>query len=70
MLPDNSGNPTEDQKERLFQPAILELRTRHSEIDIKVNYVQAPYNQTRAMMLHALVNILNCFPHILGNAIR
>ena len=54
MLPDNSGgNPTEDQKERLFQPAIQELRTRHPELDIKINYVRAPYNQTREMMLSA-----------------
>jgi hypothetical protein len=57
MLPDNSGgNPTEDQKERLFQPAIQELRTRHPELDIKINYVRAPYNQTRAMMLSAFAN--------------
>ena len=33
MLPDNSGgNPTEDQKERLFQPAMQELRTRHPNL--------------------------------------
>jgi multiple sugar transport system substrate-binding protein len=57
MLPDNSGgNPTEDQKERLFQPAIQELRTRHPELDIKINYVRAPYNQTRAMMLSAFAH--------------
>ena len=57
MLPDNSGgNPTEDQKERLFQPAIQELRTRHPELDIKINYVRDPYNQTRAMMLSAFAH--------------
>jgi len=57
MLPDNSGgNPTEDQKGRLFQPAIQELRTRHPELDIEINYVRAPYNQTRAMMLSAFAH--------------
>jgi multiple sugar transport system substrate-binding protein len=57
MLTDNSGgNPTEDQKERLFQPAVQELRTRHPEMDIKINYVQSPYNQTRAMMLSAFAH--------------
>jgi multiple sugar transport system substrate-binding protein len=57
MLPDNSGgNPTENQKDRLFQPAIQELRTRHPEMDIKIKYVQSPYNQTRATMLSAFAH--------------
>ena len=57
MLTDNSGgNPSEDQKERLFQPAMRELRARHPEMDIKINYIQSPYNQTRARMLSAFVH--------------
>ena len=55
MLPDNSGgNPSEDQRERLFQPAMQELRARHPDIDVKINYVQSPYNQTRAQMLRSI----------------
>lgn len=57
MLPDNSGgNPSEDQRERLFQPAMQELRAKHPDIDIKINFVQSPYNQTRAQMLAAFAH--------------
>lgn len=57
MLTDNSGgNPSNDQRERLFQPAMQELRARHPDIDIKINYIQSPYNKTRADMLAAFAD--------------
>jgi multiple sugar transport system substrate-binding protein len=57
MVTDNSGgNPSNDQRERLFQPAIKELRARHPDMDIKINYMQTPYNQTEAHMLAALAH--------------
>jgi ABC-type glycerol-3-phosphate transport system substrate-binding protein len=57
MVVDNSGgNPSEDQRARLFQPALQELKTRHPALDININYVQSPYNQTRTHILNALGN--------------
>ena len=57
MVVDNSGgNPSEDQRARLFQPALQELKARHPDMDININYVQSPYNQTRTHILNALGN--------------
>src|SRR6266849_4566096 len=57
MVVDNSGgNPSEDQRARLFQPAFQELKARHPDMDININYVQSPYNQTRTHILNALGN--------------
>jgi ABC-type glycerol-3-phosphate transport system substrate-binding protein len=57
MLTDNSGgNPSNDQRERLFQPAMQELRERHPDMDIKINYIQSPYNKTREQMLTAFAD--------------
>jgi multiple sugar transport system substrate-binding protein len=57
MVVDNSGgNPSEDQRARLFQPALQELRARHPDMEININYVQSPYNQTRTHILSALGN--------------
>ncbi|MGB7954008.1 MAG: extracellular solute-binding protein [Candidatus Nitrosopolaris sp.] len=57
MVVDNSGgNPSEDQRAHLFQPALQALKARHPDMDININYVQSPYNQTRTHILNALGN--------------
>jgi multiple sugar transport system substrate-binding protein len=40
----------------LFQPALEELRKRHSDLDIQLNYTTFPYNMTRAALLESLSN--------------
>jgi ABC-type glycerol-3-phosphate transport system substrate-binding protein len=40
----------------LFQPAIQKLQTRHPDLDIQINYVSLPYNQTRTQLLRAMTN--------------
>ena len=40
----------------LFQPAIHKLQTRHPDLDIQINYVSLPYNQTRTQLLRAMTN--------------
>jgi multiple sugar transport system substrate-binding protein len=39
-----------------LQPALSELRTRHPDMDIKLDYDVFPYNQTRSHLLEALGN--------------
>jgi multiple sugar transport system substrate-binding protein len=48
------GNPTAWNS--LFQSALSELRTRHPDMDINLNYKVFPYNQTRSQLLEALGN--------------
>jgi multiple sugar transport system substrate-binding protein len=48
------GNPTVWNS--LFQSALSELRTRHPDMDIKLNYKAFPYNQTRSQLLETLGN--------------
>jgi multiple sugar transport system substrate-binding protein len=40
----------------LFAPAMQELRARHPDIDIQINYSTYPYNQTRSRITEALSN--------------
>jgi multiple sugar transport system substrate-binding protein len=50
----NLGNPAKWNS--LFQSALSELRTRHPDMDIKLDYKAFPYNQTRSQLLAALGN--------------
>ena len=40
----------------LLQPALEELRKRHPDLDIQLNYATFPYNMTRAALLESLSN--------------
>ena len=40
----------------LFQPSLEELRTRHPDLDIHLNYTMYPYNITRMSLLESLSN--------------
>jgi multiple sugar transport system substrate-binding protein len=40
----------------LFQPALEEMRKRHPDLDIQLNYTTFPYNMTRAALLESLSN--------------
>ena len=40
----------------LFQPALEEIRKRHPDLDIQLNYTAFPYNMTRAALLESLSN--------------
>jgi len=40
----------------LLQPAIQELKARHPDLNIQINYTTTPYNQTRTHLLNALGN--------------
>ena len=40
----------------LFQPAMQELKARHPDINIQINYTQYPYNTTRSQLLTALAS--------------
>jgi multiple sugar transport system substrate-binding protein len=40
----------------LLQPALEELRKRHPDLDIQLNYTTFPYNMTRAALLESLSN--------------
>ena len=48
------GDPNRWQT--LFQPALEELRKRHPELDIQLNYTTFPYDMTRAALLESLSN--------------
>jgi multiple sugar transport system substrate-binding protein len=48
------GDPNRWQT--LFQPALEELRKRHPELDIQLNYTTFPYNMTRAALIESLSN--------------
>jgi multiple sugar transport system substrate-binding protein len=39
-----------------FQSAIQKLQARHPDLDIQINYVSLPYNQTRTQLLRAMTN--------------
>jgi multiple sugar transport system substrate-binding protein len=53
MLEDQ-GDP--QRWKSLLQPSIQELRTRHPDMNIQINYTTYPYNQTRSHLLAALAN--------------
>jgi multiple sugar transport system substrate-binding protein len=40
----------------LFAPEMQELRARHPDIDIQINYSTYPYNQTSSRIVGALSN--------------
>jgi multiple sugar transport system substrate-binding protein len=40
----------------LLQPAIQELKARHPDLNIQINYTTTPYNKTRTHLLDALGN--------------
>jgi len=40
----------------LLQPAIQELKARHPDLNIQINYTTTPYNQTRNNLLNVLGN--------------
>src|SRR5919107_2669503 len=42
--------------QHLFQPALEEIRKRHPDLDIQLNYTAFPYNMTRAALLESLSN--------------
>lgn len=48
------GDPNRWQT--LLQPALEELRKRHPDLDIQLNYATFPYNMTRAALLESLSN--------------
>jgi multiple sugar transport system substrate-binding protein len=40
----------------LFEPALQELKAKHPDIDIRVKYIEFPYEQTRSHLLSAMSN--------------
>ena len=51
---EDQGDPT--RWKSLLQPAVQELKARHPDIDIELNYTTHPSAQTRTHMLAALTN--------------
>lgn len=51
---DNLGNVI--KWDGLLQPAIQELKARHPDLNIQLNYTTTPYNQTRTHLLDVLGN--------------
>jgi multiple sugar transport system substrate-binding protein len=52
---DDQGDPPRAMK-MWFQPALEELRARHPDIDIKLDYRPVPYLNLRVQLLKAMVN--------------
>ena len=46
----------EDRWKMLIQPALNELRTRHPNLNIQMNYTVYPYNDARTQMLKSMAN--------------
>jgi multiple sugar transport system substrate-binding protein len=51
---EDQGDP--ERWKTLIQPAIDEMRTRHPDLDIKINYTAYPYDQAKKQMLDAISN--------------
>jgi multiple sugar transport system substrate-binding protein len=51
---EDQGDP--ERWKSLIQPAIEELRKRHSNLDIQINYTTYPYSQAKPQMLTAISN--------------
>ena len=51
---DNLGNVI--KWDDLLRPAVQELKFRHPDLDIQINYTTTPYNQTRIHLLNSLGN--------------
>jgi len=54
---EDQGDP--ERWKSLIQPAIKELRHRHPNLDIQMNYTTYPYNEMRAKLLSAAANHTN-----------
>jgi hypothetical protein len=53
MLEDQ-GEP--ERWQSLLQPAMQELRARHPDVDVQLNYTTYPYDKTRGELLTAMSN--------------
>jgi multiple sugar transport system substrate-binding protein len=51
---EDQGDP--ERWKTLIQPAVEEMRTRHPDLDIKINYTTYPYDQAKKQMLDAISN--------------
>lgn len=51
---EDQGDP--ERWKALIQPALEEMRTRHPDLDIKINYTAYPYDQAKTRMLNAISN--------------
>jgi multiple sugar transport system substrate-binding protein len=51
---EDQGDPT--RWKSLLQPAMQELKARHADMNIELNYITYPYDQARTHMLGALTN--------------
>ncbi len=51
---DNLGNVI--KWDDLLRPAVKELKSRHPDLNIQINYTTTPYNQTRTHLLNSLGN--------------
>jgi multiple sugar transport system substrate-binding protein len=51
---EDQGDP--DRWKTLIQPAVEEMRTRHPDLDIQINYTTYPYDQAKKEMLDAISN--------------
>ncbi len=51
---EDQGDP--DRWKTLIQPALEEMRTRHPDLDIQINYTTYPYDQAKKEMLDAISN--------------
>jgi multiple sugar transport system substrate-binding protein len=51
---EDQGEP--DRWKTLIQPAIEEMRSKHPDLDIKINYTAYPYDQAKTRMLDAISN--------------
>jgi len=51
---DNLGNVI--KWDDLLRPAVQELKSRHPDLNIQINYTTTPYNQTRTHLLNSLGN--------------
>jgi multiple sugar transport system substrate-binding protein len=51
---EDQGDP--DRWKTLIQPAVEEMKTRHPDLDIQINYTAYPYDQAKREMLDAISN--------------
>jgi multiple sugar transport system substrate-binding protein len=51
---EDQGDP--DRWKSLIEPAVEEMRTRHPDLDIQINYTTYPYDQSKKEMLDAISN--------------
>jgi len=51
---EDQGDP--ERWKALIQPALEEMRSKHPDLDIKINYTTYPYHQAKIQMLNAISN--------------